>query len=104
MTRPDTFTMPNIQDFTFDLSGMTIFSQLDLANAYYNVGVHPKDVHKTCIRTNIMTFEYLVLPFGLSNSAASYFTKKNIYVYMDDIIVFSKDVPTHERTLRYLPA
>lgn len=108
VTKRDTYTIPNLHDFCAELDGSKFFSLLDLKSAYFNVGIHSDDMHKTCIKTPVMTFEYLVLPFGLSNSAATFVKYlygvlrgiKNIFVYMDDIIIFSADVQTHAKILK----
>ena len=50
------------------LEGTVIFSNTDLVKAYNFISVAPKDVKKTAIYTPFGSFDYIRLPFGLTNS------------------------------------
>jgi hypothetical protein len=53
----------------FDRSQRAIhFSTFDLRSGYYQIKVRPEDVPKTCIRTRYRDFEFLVMPFGVTNT------------------------------------
>ncbi len=80
------------------LQGASIFTKLDLRNAYHLVRIREGDEWKTAFNTPRGHFEYLVMPFGLSNSPAVFQALVNdvlrdmvdqfIYVYLDDILIF----------------
>jgi hypothetical protein len=64
-TVPDSYPLPNIQDFSNKLHGAVIFSKIDLVKGYHQVPVAPDSVQKTAITTPFGMFEYLYMPFGL---------------------------------------
>ena len=102
--------MPRIDDILDKLSGATVFSCLDLQQAYHQIRLRDEDVHKTAFTTSMGLFEYRVLPFGLSNAPGTFQSLINsaigpelrhcCMVYLDDIIVFSKDPEQHVEHLR----
>ena len=69
---PDRYPLPNIADFSSQVSGSTIFSKLDLQMGYYQVPVAQEDVEKTAIITPFWMFEFLVMPFGLRNAGNTF--------------------------------
>ncbi|GBN22957.1 Retrovirus-related Pol polyprotein from transposon 297 [Araneus ventricosus] len=69
---PDRYPVPHIQDCLQVLEGKKIFSTLDLAKAYHQISVQEEDVHKTDVATPFGLFEFLYMPFGLSNAAATF--------------------------------
>ena len=65
----DRYLLPNIQEFSFQLAGSTIFSRIDLVKAFHQTPVHPDDIPKTAIITPFSLFEYFSMPFGVMNAA-----------------------------------
>ncbi len=92
------------------LQGASIFTKLDLRNAYHLVRIREGDEWKTAFNTPRGHFEYLVMPFGLSNSPAVFQALVNdvlrdmvdqfIYVYLDDILIFSSSLQEHVQHVR----
>ncbi|KAL3969834.1 glutaminyl-tRNA synthetase [Sarotherodon galilaeus] len=87
------------------LQGATMFSKLDLRNAYHLVRIRDGDEWKTAFNTHLGHFEYLVMPFGLTNAPAIFqalvndvlrdFLDRFVFVYLDDILIFSKSETEH---------
>jgi Reverse transcriptase (RNA-dependent DNA polymerase)/RNase H-like domain found in reverse transcriptase len=109
-TVPDSYPLPNIQDFSNRLHGAVIFSKIDLVKGYHQVPVAQDSVPKTAITTPFGMFEYLYMPFGLRNAAQTFQRLMDqcfqdlsfLFTYLDDHLIFSKSVPEHMQHLRLL--
>ena len=107
VTSPDSYPLPKIADLMQDVKG-SIFSKIDLKDAYFQVPLDPNSKPHTAVKTPIGVLHYRRMPFGLRN-AASIFQRfidrvladlPFVRAYIDDIVVFSPDVPTHLEHLR----
>lgn len=104
-THLDGYPMPQIQEILESLHGASIFSTLDLKSGYWQLEMDPDSIHKTAFVTTTGQFEFLRLPFGLKNSAASFqrlmenvlkdIRAKCCFVYIDDIVVYSENEQEH---------
>lgn len=102
ITIKDSYPLPRIDDSLDALGGSIWFSTLDLASGYWQVEMDPKDQEKTAFATTGGLYEYKVMPFGLVNAPATFerlmeqvllgLHWETCLVYLDDIIVFSKNI------------
>lgn len=107
-TKPDKYPIPNILDFNSELRGAKIFTVLDIKKAYNNIPVRKEDVEKTAVITPFGLFNHVNMPFGLKNAGATwqrfidsvFRDWKNVYAYIDDILITSKNEKTHEEDVR----
>ena len=115
-TVKDAYPLPLISECLDTLGGAQWFSTFDLRAGYHQVAVHPRDRPKTAFVTRGGSYQFRVLPFGLSNSPGCFSRLMNLVmkglnfviclIYLDDIIVFATDIETHlqrlEQVLRRL--
>jgi hypothetical protein len=108
MTIKNRYSLPLISELIDQLSQATVFSKMDIRWGYNNIRIKEGDEWKAAFRTNRGLFEPLVMFFGLTNSPATFQTMMNdifreeiaegwVVIYMDDILVFSKNQKEHEK-------
>ena len=110
MTMKNKYLLPRIDDLFDQLKGASVFSNIDLRYGYHQLRIKDADVHKTAFRTWYGHYEFLIRPFGLTNAPAAFIDLMNyvfrpyvdqfVVVFIDDILVYSKDREDHDTHLR----
>ena len=101
VTVKNKYMLSKIEDLFDQLKGVSVFSKIDLRSGYYQLRVKDVDVPKTAFRTRYGHYEFLVMSFGLTDASAAFMDLMNrvfhpyldqfVVVFMDDILVYSKD-------------
>ncbi|WVZ93980.1 hypothetical protein U9M48_039926 [Paspalum notatum var. saurae] len=110
VTVKNKYPLPHI-DILFDqLAGARVFSKIDLRSGYYQIKISEEDIPKTVFSTRYGLHEYLVMSFGLTNAPAFFMYMMNsvfmneldkfVVVFIDDILIYSKNEKEHEEHLR----
>ena len=102
------FPLPKIDEMYGDLCGTNVFSNLDVRSGYYHIGLTPDSQPKTAFVVQNGKWEFTRVPFGLSQAPAYFQAMINQMLeglsfakgYLDDILIFSKDVNEHLIHLR----
>ncbi|KAG2190801.1 hypothetical protein INT47_010410, partial [Mucor saturninus] len=104
--------LPRIDECLERLRGSAHFTSLDLKSGYHQVRIQPSDVPKTAFNTRYGQYEFLVLPFGLTNAPPTFQSLMNrvlgdclddfALVYLDDILIFSKTESDHKQHVRHV--
>ena len=102
ITVRDTYPLPRMDDCIDSLGDASVFTTLDCNSGYWQIPVAPQDRNKTTFICHAGTYLYRRMPFGLTNAPAtiqrtldiflSSFKWKSCLVYLDDFIIFSKDM------------
>ena len=100
------FPLPRIDELLDRLAQAKVFTKIDLARGYNQVRIADSSVPKTAFKTRYGLYETLVMPFGLTNAPATFQALMNwilapylndfAVVYLNDILIFSKDEVEHE--------
>ena len=111
VTKKDAFPLPQIDQILDHLHGATIFSSLDLASGLCQVPLAESAMPKTAFVTpDGGHYEYLRLPFGLCNAPGTFqqlmtsiineYLFSFVLIFLDDVLVFSRNVEEHEKHMR----
>ncbi|GJX36366.1 putative reverse transcriptase domain-containing protein [Tanacetum coccineum] len=106
------YPLPRIDDLFDQLQGSSVYSKIDLRSAYHQLRVREEDIPKTAFRTHYGHYEFQVMPFGLTNAPAVFmdimnrvckpYLNKFMIVFIDDILIYSKNKEEHEEHLKLI--
>ncbi|GJV03186.1 putative reverse transcriptase domain-containing protein [Tanacetum coccineum] len=112
LTVKNRYPLPRIDDLFDQLQGSSIYSKIDLRSGYHQLRVREQDIPKTAFRTRYGHYEFQVMPFGLTNAPAVFmdlmnrvckpYLDKFVIVFIDDILIYSKDEREHEEHLKVI--
>jgi hypothetical protein len=112
VTVKNKYPLPRI-DILFDqLADVKVLSKVDLGWGYHQIKIHLEDVPKTAFSTRYGLYEYLVMSFRLTNAPTHFMYLMNsvfmleldkfVMVFIDDILVYSKNEEEHEQHLHII--
>jgi hypothetical protein len=104
------YPLPQIDDILDQFRGAIIFSKLDIRSGYYQIWVRKRDIEETTCRTRYGSYDWLVMPFGLTSTPSTFMTLMNemlrpfldkiVVVYLDDILIYSSSKEKHLEDLK----
>ena len=110
MTIKNHYPLPRIDNLFDQVGGAKIFSNIDLWFRYHQVQIHDGDIHKTPFHMRYEHYEFVVIPFGLTNASTNFMCMMNnifskyldkfVLVFIDNILVYSKSKEENEEHLR----
>jgi hypothetical protein len=112
VTFKNKYPLPRI-DILFDqLTGAKVFSKVDLRSGFHQIKIHPEDVPKTAFSTRYELYEYLIMSFGLTNAPVHFIYLMNsifmleldkfVVVFIENILVYSRNEEEHEQHLHII--
>ncbi|GJZ93184.1 hypothetical protein Tco_0665249 [Tanacetum coccineum] len=112
LTVKNRYPLPRIDDLFDQLQGSIVYSKIDLRLGYHQLRVREEYIPKTAFRTRYRHYEFQVMPFGLTNAPAVFidlmnwvckpYLDKFVFVFIDDILIYSKNKEEHEEHLKLI--
>nr|GEZ34587.1 putative reverse transcriptase domain-containing protein [Tanacetum cinerariifolium] len=110
LTVKNLYPLPRIDDLSNQLQGSSIYSKIDLRTGYHQLHIREEDISITAFRTRYGHYKFRVMPFSLTNAPAVFmdlmnqvckpYLDKFVIVFIDDILIYSKDKEEYEEHLK----
>ncbi|GJY02668.1 putative reverse transcriptase domain-containing protein [Tanacetum coccineum] len=110
LTVKNRYPLLRIDDLFDQLQGSSVYSKIDLRSGYHQLRVREEDIPKTAFRTRYGHYKFQVMPFVLKNTPAVFmdlmnrvckpYLDKFIIVFIDNILIYSKNKKEHEEHLK----
>jgi hypothetical protein len=109
VTIKNKYHLPRIEDLFDQMRGARVFSKIDLRSGYHQMKIRSSDIPKATFSTRYGLHEFIVMLFGLTNVPAYFMNLMNkvsmeyldrfVVVFIDDILIYSKNDSDHEKHL-----
>jgi hypothetical protein len=110
LTIKNRFPIPIVDEILDELAGAQYFTTLDMKAGHHQVRMRQEDEYKTTFKTHHSHYQFMVMQFGLTNAPATFqslmnsilqpYLRKFTLVFLDDILIYSKDLQSHITHLR----
>ncbi|GJR28850.1 putative reverse transcriptase domain-containing protein [Tanacetum coccineum] len=110
LTVKNRYPLPRIDDLFDQLQESNVYSKIDLRSGYHQLRVHEEDISKKTFRTRYGHYEFQVMPFCLTNAPVVFmdlmnrvckpYLDKFVIVFIDDILIYSRNKKEHEEHLK----
>ena len=100
------YPLPQIDDIFDKMRGEKVFFNIDLRFGYHQVRIMDEEILKTTFKTSYGHYEFVVVPFGVTNALATFMCLMNsvfnryldnfVLVILDDILIYYKNEEEHE--------
>ena len=104
------YPLPLLEELFDRLGSAKVFSKIDLWSGYWQMPVKPGDVHKTAFKMRWGLYEFLVMPFGVTNAPAQFMNMMNallgeyldkfVLVFLDNVLIYSANPQDHAEHLQ----
>ncbi|GJR80240.1 putative reverse transcriptase domain-containing protein [Tanacetum coccineum] len=112
LTIKNRYPLPRIDDLFDQLQGSSVYSKIDLRSGYHQLRIREEDIPITAFRTRYGHYEFQVMLFGLTNAPAVFmdlinrvckpYLDKFVIVFIDDILIYSKNKEEHKKHLKII--
>ncbi|GKA07950.1 putative reverse transcriptase domain-containing protein [Tanacetum coccineum] len=112
LTVKNRYPLLRIDDLFDQLQGSSVYLKIDLRSDYHQLRVRDEDIPKTAFRTRYGHYEFQVMPFGLTNAPVVFmdlmnrvckpYLEKFIIVFIDDILIYSRNKEEHANHLKII--
>ncbi|GJT90714.1 putative reverse transcriptase domain-containing protein [Tanacetum coccineum] len=112
LTVKNRYPLLKIDDLFDQLQESRVYSKIDLRFGYHQLRIREEDIPKATFRTRYGHYEFQEMPFGLTNAPAVFmdlmnrvykpYLDKFMIVFIDDILIYSKNKKEHEGHLNLI--